>query len=102
MPESHDEKVAAFEATYLRYAPKMRRVAIRNFGVPPADAVEVTQEIFAAYLMHAYEVENVEAYLLAEVCTASRRHLAPPGAEVSPFCGETPCLARRKAPPRSS
>lgn len=101
MPESREEKVAAFEATYLRYAPKMYRVAIRNFGVRSADAVEITQSIFAVYLMHAEEVENVEAYFLAEICAASRIHLASPGAEVSSFCGETPCLARREGPLRA-
>jgi hypothetical protein len=102
MPESRDGKVAVFEAMYLRLAPKMRRIAVRNFGVPLADADEIVQDIFAIYFLRADEVENVGKYLLAQLCTASRRHLAPPGAEVSPYCGETPCLARRQAPPQSS
>lgn len=83
-------------ATYRRYAPKMYRIAIRNFGVPPAEAVEIVQAIFELYFMRADEVENVGAYLLGEICTVSRKHVAPPGAEVPSFCGETPCLARRE------
>jgi hypothetical protein len=80
MPEPRDEKVSAFEATYLRYAPRMYRAAIRNFGVRPADAAEIVQAIFILYFTQAEEVENIEMYLLAGVCEASRAHLAPPGA----------------------
>jgi hypothetical protein len=101
MPEPRDEKVSAFEATYLRYAPTMYRVAIRNFGVRPADAAEIIHAIFILYFTQPEDVENIEMYLLAGVCQASRAHLAPPGAEVSPVCGETPCLAKREPPPRS-
>jgi hypothetical protein len=101
MPGRRDETVAAIEAPYLRFAPKMYRVAIRNFGVPPADAAEIVQAIFELYFTQADEVENDEAYLLAGVCQASRKHLAPPGADVPSFCGETPCLARREPPPAS-
>jgi hypothetical protein len=100
MPESRDETVDAFMATYFRYAPKMHRVAIRNFGVSSADAVEIIQSIFVVYRMHIDEVENIEAYLLGSLCDVARRHVAPPDAEVPWTCGETPCLARREPPPR--
>ena len=84
MPESRDHEEDSFMAAYDRYAPKMYRIAI-SMGVPAADAVEIVQGIFMGYLMHAYEVENLPAYLLGSIRGASERYLAPSGAEV-PSC----------------
>ncbi len=84
MPEPLDDKTAAFMATFHRYAPKMKGVAVR-LGVPPADAEELIQGIFMVYLMEMHEVENVPAYLLGCIRLASLRHLFPPDAE-APCC----------------
>jgi DNA-directed RNA polymerase specialized sigma24 family protein len=84
MPDPRDEKMEAFESLYLRYSPKMYRVATK-LGVPSADALDIVQGIFMVYVMHAHEVENVEAYLRGCLLGACRRHLAPPGAEAPLF-----------------
>lgn len=82
MANTQDEQVAAFEKIYRRCAPKMYRTAIRHFGVPRAVADEIVYSIFACYLTQPEEVENLEVYFLAQVCHASREHLALPGTDV--------------------
>ena len=67
--------VAAFEKVYLRFAPRLYRIAIRRFGIPPADAEEIVCSIFVVYLNHTDEVERLEPYFIGSLCDASRRYL---------------------------
>lgn len=84
----------AFEEIYLRFAPRLRRIAIAKFGVAPDDAEVLVQDVFATFFMHAAAVEHVERYLVGAICNASRKHLLK--REGSPdllFCETQPCVA---------
>jgi RNA polymerase sigma factor (sigma-70 family) len=85
--------VAAFEEAYLRYAPRLRKIATGKFGIMPADADALVHDVFATYLMHAATVRNLEPYLIGAICNASRYHLRRSSAANILFCGETPCAA---------
>jgi len=54
--------VRAFEEAYVRYAPRLRKVAVAKFGIAPDDAEGLVQDVFATYFMHAASVEQVERY----------------------------------------
>ncbi|HEX6099846.1 MAG TPA: sigma-70 family RNA polymerase sigma factor [Thermoanaerobaculia bacterium] len=69
----------AFEEVYLRYAPRLRRVAIAKFGIAPDDADGLVQDVFATFFMHAAQVEQVERYLIGGICNAARKHLQKTG-----------------------
>jgi RNA polymerase sigma factor (sigma-70 family) len=85
--------VAAFEEAYLRYAPRLHKIAIRKFGVGPADAEVLVQDVFTTYFQHAADVEALEPYLIGAICNASRNHLRRTIASKAVFCGEEPCPA---------
>jgi DNA-directed RNA polymerase specialized sigma24 family protein len=84
---------AAFEEAYLQFAPRLRKIAARKFGVPPADAETLVHDVFATYWMHASTVHDVERYLVGAICNASRYYLRRTGAADELFCGESPCAA---------
>lgn len=82
-----------FEETYRRFAPLLRKLAIRKFNVPPADAETLVHDVFATYITEADDVESVERYLIGSICNASRFYHHPTDTEHLLFCGETPCAA---------
>ncbi|MCU1348132.1 MAG: polymerase, sigma-24 subunit, subfamily [Acidobacteria bacterium] len=60
---------------YVEHAALLRRVAIRKFGVPPADAEPLVHDVFIAYLTDPRRVRtNLRGYLIASICNASRRY----------------------------
>jgi RNA polymerase sigma factor (sigma-70 family) len=83
---------AIFEEAYVRFAPRLRRVAMGKFGIAPEDAEGLVQDVFATFFMHAAGVEEVERYLIGGICNAARKHLQRKGTEEL-FCVETPCVA---------
>jgi RNA polymerase sigma factor (sigma-70 family) len=83
----------AFEDTYLHLAPRLRKIAVRKFGIPHAEAETLVHDVFATYLMHAASVRAVEPYLIGAICNASRQYLRQSGAAEKIFCEETPCVA---------
>jgi DNA-directed RNA polymerase specialized sigma24 family protein len=87
------EAVAAFEEAYLRYAPRLQRIAIRRFGIEPADAEVLVQDVFTTYFQHAADVVMLEPYLIGAICNASRNFIRRSSASKALFCGEHPCAA---------
>lgn len=87
------EAVAAFEEAYLRYAPRLQRIAIRRFRIEPGDAEVLVQDVFTTYFQHAADVERLEPYLIGAICNASRNHIRRSSASKVLFCGELPCAA---------
>ena len=79
MVTSHEgEDPAAESATemldraYRALAPVLREVSVKKFRIPPADAEAVVNTVFEAYLRRRSTVRNLEHYLVASVCNASR------------------------------
>ena len=87
------EAVAAFEEAYLRYAPRLQRIAIRRFRIEAGDAEVLVQDVFTTYFQHAADVERLEPYLIGAICNASRNYLRRSSASKALFCGEQPCAA---------
>lgn len=84
---------ALFEEVYVRYAPRLRKVAVAKFGIAPDDAEGLVQDVFATFFMHAANVEQVERYLIGGICNAARKHLQRAGAADALFCDDDPCEA---------
>lgn len=84
---------AAFEEAYLQFAPLLRKIAIRKFGIPIADAEPLVHDVFATYFTHADEVNDVGPYLVGGICNAARHHLRRVDARDAIFCAEDPCAA---------
>lgn len=84
---------AAFEDAYLTFAPRLRKIAVRKFGIPREDAETLVHDVFATYFMHASSVNAVEPYLIGAICNASRYYLRRSDAADEVFCGEHPCAA---------
>jgi DNA-directed RNA polymerase specialized sigma24 family protein len=82
-----------FEEVYLLYAARLRKIAIRNFGVPASEAETLVHDVFATYIMQASSVRVVERYLVGAICNASRHFLRRSDAADALFCGATPCVA---------
>ena len=82
---------ALFEDVYLRYAPRLRKVAVAKFGIAPDDAEGLVQDVFATFFMQAANVEQVERYLIGGICNAARKHLQRAGAADALFCDDDPC-----------
>ena len=87
------DTVAAFEEAYLRYAPRLQRIAIRRFRIEAGDAEVLVQDVFTTYFQHAADVERLEPYLIGAICNASRNYLRRSSASKALFCGEVPCAA---------
>jgi len=84
---------AAFEEVYVRFAPLLRKIAVRKFGIPATDAEPLVHDVFATYLTRAEDVEQLERYLIGAICNASRQYLRRGAAARELFCGEVPCAA---------
>lgn len=60
---------------YLENAAFLRRIAIRKFRVPPAEAEALVHDVFINYLIRARHVRGeVRGYLVAGICNASRNY----------------------------
>ena len=84
---------AGFEEVYLRYAARLRKIAVRKFSIPVTEAESLVHDVFATYFMHASSVHAVEPYLIGAICNASRHYVRRSDAADALFCGETPCAA---------
>jgi RNA polymerase sigma factor (sigma-70 family) len=83
---------------YLDYAPLLRRVAVRKFNVPPAEAEALVHDVFINYLVTPRKVvdRHLRAYLIASVCNASRNYWRSRHTEARVFTAD-PCDASRAA-----
>ena len=85
--------VTAFEEAYLRYAPRLQRIAIARFGIPAQDAEVLVQDVFFTYFQHKDDVESLERYLVGAICNASRNFLRKAGTSRALFSDEEPYAA---------
>lgn len=92
-PASTRSRVAAFEEAYLRYGPRLRKIATGRFGIEWTEADALVHDVFATYMMQADSVKKLEPYLIGAICNAARNHLRRSGAAEALFCGEEPCAA---------
>jgi RNA polymerase sigma factor (sigma-70 family) len=69
---SPESAVAAVEKAYLTMAPMLREVSEKKFRIPPADAEAVVNTVFEVYLRRRARVHDMQRYLIASVCNASR------------------------------
>lgn len=83
----------AFEEAYLRFAPLLRKIAIRKFHIPAQDAEPLVHDVFATYFLRSASVEVPERYLVGAICNASRRYWEQTDAASLIFCEEMPCAA---------
>jgi RNA polymerase sigma factor (sigma-70 family) len=90
--ESHGAP-AAFEEAYLTFAPLLRKIAVKKFGIPLAEAEPLVHDVFATYFTNAAEVNEVGPYLVGGICNAARHYLRRCDARNALFCGEDPCAA---------
>lgn len=81
------------EDAYLNHAALLRKIAVRKFGIPRAEAETLVHDVFATYLMHAASVRSLTPYLIGAICNASRQYLRRSHVEDVLFCGEVPCAA---------
>lgn len=84
---------ASFEEAYLQFAPLLRKIAIRKFGIPLAEAEPLVHDVFATYFTYADEVNDVGPYLVGGICNAARHYLRRADARDAIFCREVPCAA---------
>lgn len=84
---------ASFEEAYLRFAPLLRKIAIKKYGIPMAEAEPLVHDVFATYFTNADEVNDVGPYLVGGICNAARHYLRRADARDAIFCGEDPCAA---------
>ena len=89
-PESADG-IGAFEEVYLSYAPRLRKIAYRKYGIPMGDAEPLVHDVFASFFTHADEVNDVWPYLVGAICNAARNHLKRADATAALFCTSQPC-----------
>ena len=82
-----------FEEVYQLYAPKLRRIAYRKYGIQLADAEPLVQDVFTSFFTHADEVNNVWPYLVGAICNAARNHLKRADLTDAIFCAGQPCAA---------
>jgi RNA polymerase sigma factor (sigma-70 family) len=60
---------------YLQHAPLLRRVAIRKFNVPPAEAEALVHDVFVNCLLANRNVQtDLRGYLIASICNACRNY----------------------------
>jgi len=84
---------AAFENAYLQFAPLLRKIAVRKFGIPFSEAEPLVHDVFATYFTNVDEVNDVGPYLVGGICNAARHYLRRADAKDALFCGESPCAA---------
>lgn len=88
-----DATAARFEAIYATYLPLLRKIAVRKFGIPAADAESLVHDVFATYLTDPDSVRSLHPYLIGAICNAARQYQRRDAAERRLFCGSPLCLA---------
>lgn len=79
----------SIDAIYLDHALLLRRVAIRKFNVPPADAEGLVHDVFVNYLTKTRRVQrDLRAYLVGAICNASRNYWRSRRSENRVFANE--------------
>src|SRR5258708_7054345 len=71
-PLSEESALESLEKAYSTLAPVLREVSERKFRIPPADAEAVVNTVFEVFLRRRARVRDLERYLIASVCNASR------------------------------
>lgn len=90
-PRPASSAAAAAGELYVEHAPLLRRIAVRKFNVPPADAEALVHDVFINYLVSARNVRtDVRAYLIGAICNASRNYWRSRKCEARVFAGEEP------------
>lgn len=81
---------------YLEHAALLRRVAVRKFNVPPAEAEALVHDVFISYLVTPRHVaeEHLRAYLIASICNASRNYWRARQSEARVFADDGGDVAR--------
>lgn len=89
-PPQPGERGAAesFEEAYLEYAPRLQKIAMKKYGIGPADAEVLVQDVFMTYFQHAADVERLEPYLIGAICNASKNYLRRAVSSRAVFSGE--------------
>jgi RNA polymerase sigma factor (sigma-70 family) len=76
-PHSHgvavDPAGEQFDALYATYRVFLRRLAVRK-GVPPRDADDLVQDVFATYLVNPANVRDLHSYLIGGIRNAARQY----------------------------
>ena len=85
--------VPVFEEVYLLYAPRLRRIAYRKYGIQLAEAETLVHDVFTTFFTHADEVNDVWPYLVGAICNAARNHLKRADRTEAIFCAGEPCPA---------
>jgi RNA polymerase sigma factor (sigma-70 family) len=67
-----ESAIESIEQAYLALSPLMREVSEKKFRIPPADAEALVNTVFEVYLRRRTTVRDLERYLIASVCNASR------------------------------
>ena len=80
-----------FADAYLRFAPILRKIAVKKFRIPPSDADALVHDVFATYFTNATEVHVVEAYLVGAICNACRHYWRRTDATNALFCADAWC-----------
>ena len=93
LPSGATGAPASFEEAYLQFAPLLRKIAVKKFGIPVAEAESLVHDVFATYFTNADEVHAIGPYLVGGICNAARHHLRRAGARDAIFCDESPCAA---------
>jgi RNA polymerase sigma factor (sigma-70 family) len=75
-----------FEEVYLLYAPRLRRIAYRKYGIQLADAEPLVHDVFTSFFTHADEVHDVWPYLVGAICNAAKNHLKRADRTDALFC----------------
>jgi len=94
--DNREDAGARFDALYASYAPLLRKIAMRKFGIPAGDVDDLVQDVFASYLANQAAVRDLHPYLIGAICNASRQYRRK--GDASPFsprpehreCGATP------------
>jgi RNA polymerase sigma factor (sigma-70 family) len=75
--EDHDARHTdrSVEQVYASVRPLLLHLVMGRFRIPECDAEALTQEVFLAYLQCGTRIENVQAWLVAAACNASRYYL---------------------------
>lgn len=75
MPSQLLASGGVIERVYLEHSLLLRRVAVRKFGIPTAEAETLVHDVFAAYIANPGAVRSdLRAYLIAAICNASRNY----------------------------
>jgi DNA-directed RNA polymerase specialized sigma24 family protein len=81
------------EEVYLLYAPRLRRIAYRKYGIQLAEAETLVHDVFTTFFTHADEVHDVWPYLVGAICNAARNHLKRADRTEAIFCDGQPSPA---------